>query len=354
MADPVPFLLSLIAKPGLSGFEVPVRDLIAEKWRPLVDELSTNQLGSLQGLRRAAIKGKRPSLMIAAHMDAIGLMVKKIENGIILITQIGGVDPRILPGQMVTIHGRKEIPGIVQIFPDRLLDAHSAGNSPEFKTLYVDTGLKEREVNKLIQVGDVISFAQSPFEMSGGYIAGHSLDNRASVAALTVCLEELKNYKLDWDLWVVATSKEEIGGTGAVTSTFEIHPDIAIAIDVTFAKGPGANDYRAFPIGKGPTIGLGANIHPFLAQHFVQLAQQMDMPYAIEMMPTSSGTDSMMMQISAEGIPNEVIGIPIRYMHTSTEMVSVNDIQRAGRLLARFITELTPSFLEKLYSEKTS
>lgn len=353
MNDIVPFLRSLLDSPGLSGFETRTSDLIADKWLPLVNELTSSPLGSLHGLRKASSDAKAPRIMIATHMDAIGLMVNKIENGFLYISNIGGVDPRILPGQAVTIHGKREIAGIVQLVPDRLLDRQAAGNPPGYKTLFVETGLSEPEVKRLVQPGDLISFAQKSFEMDGGYVAGHSLDNRASVAALTICLEELKNINLAWDVWAVATVKEEVQGIGALTSAFAIRPDIAVSIDVTFAKGPGSTDYRSFPLGKGPSIGVGANIHPALYDSFTKIAKEMDMPYGVETMPRSSGTDSMMIQVTAEGIPNMVLGIPIRYMHTSVELVSVNDIYRAGRLLARFINQLTPESSNSLFEKFT-
>ena len=353
MTDITPFLLSLLDSPGLSGFEKPTSDLIAEKWRPLVDELSTSTLGSLHGLRKADVKGKAPRIMVATHMDAIGMMVTKIDHGLLRFTHIGGIDPRILPGQAVTVHGQHPLTGIVQLIPDRLLESSAAGKTPDYKNLFIDTGLPEKEVQRLIQVGDTVSFAQKPFEMEGGYIVGHSLDNRASVAALTICLEELHNRKLNWDVYAVATIKEEEAGVGSLTSAFEILPDIAVTIDVTFAKGPGSSDYRTFALGKGPSIGIGANIHPALHDSFTKLAREMDIPHGIEVMPRSSGTDSMMIQITAEGIPNMVLGIPLRYMHTSTELVSVNDIYRAGRLLAGFISRLTPDSSTTLFERFT-
>jgi endoglucanase len=346
-----PFLKSLLDIPGLSGYEKPASDLIAEKWRPLVDEITTSTLGSLHGIRRASGSGKAPRILIATHMDAIGLQVTKLEHGLLRFTEVGGVDPRILPGQAVTVHGHKNLPGIVQLMPDRLLESKEAGKAPDFKTLFVDVGLPEKEVQKLIQPGDLISFAQKPFEMSGGYVAGHSLDNRASVAALTICLEELKTTALSWDVYAVATVKEEVSGIGALTSAFAVRPEIAVTIDVTFAKGPGASDYRTFPLEKGISIGIGANIHPVLHDAFIKLAREMDLPYGIEVMPRSSGTDSMLMQIVAEGIPNIVLGIPIRYMHTSTELVALNDIYRAGRLLARFISQLKSDSNKTLFEK---
>ncbi len=353
MTDIETFLFSLLSAPGLAGFEEPVCKIIKECWEPLTDEITTSRMGSLHALRRSAAKGKNPSLMIAAHMDAVGLMVKQIENGFLQIAPVGGVDPRILPGQAVTVHGRRDLPGVVQMLPDRLMPA-DAGKTPDFARLFVDTGLNGSELDKLVRIGDIISFAQEPLLMGSGYIAGHSLDNRASVAALTVCLEELKHFNLQWNLWCVATAQEEEILRGAYTSAFEIRPDVAIAVDVTFAKGPGSTDYKTFPLGKGLTIGTGANIHPALFAQFKQLAEEMDMPYAVETMPFSSGTDSMAMQITASGIPNMVLGIPIRYMHTPVELTAINDIMRTGRLLARFISRLEADSLDQLFAGKSS
>jgi len=184
--------------------------------------------------------------------------------------------------------------------------------------------------------------------MSGGLLAGHSLDNRASVAALTLCLEELQSREHVWDIWAAATVQEEIGHMGASTSAFQIRPDIAMAVDVTFAKGPGASNWETFELGSGPTLGWGAVNHPFLYEQFKELAEKLEMPYGTEFLPGRSGTDGDDLQISAEGIPTIVISIPVRYMHTPVEVVATKDIQRAARLLTEFITMLDADFLEKI------
>lgn len=352
MTEITPFLKQLTSLPGLSGYEDPVREVIAETWRPLADELSVSKLGSLHALRRA-VKEDAPSILISTHMDAIGLMVSSIDSeGLLRVVEVGGIDPRILPGQFVTVHAKRDLPGILQLIPDRLLPRSKAGSAPAPETLFVDVGLASREVSRLVQVGDLISFAHEPLDLSGGILAGHSMDNRASVAALTVCLEEIKNFNLSWNVWAVATVQEEETLYGARTSTFEIKPDLAVAVDVTFAKGPGASDFRCFHMGKGPTVGLGSNIHPALCNRFKSIAEEMDMPYAVEMLPRSSGTDAVGMQISEAGCPCAVIGIPLRYMHTPLEMVSMKDIVRTGRLIARFITQLESNSLETLFAEQ--
>ena len=346
------FLISMLSQPGLSGFEEPVARLIAEQWKPLVDEISATPLGSLHAWRKADGKEKKPTLMIAAHMDAIGLMVKKIENGLLFVTNIGGVDPHLLPGQLVTVHGKKDLPGVMQFIPDRLMNGSANGKVPGFERLFIDTGLSEKELATLVRPGDLASFAQPPFELEGGYLAGHSLDNRASVAAVTVCLEELCNTNLNCNLVAAATTREETNAAGAATSSFGLRPDAAIVVDVTFAKGPGASDYRCFPLGGGPSIGTGPNNHPALVRRFSDLAEEMDMPFSLEAMPVSSGTDGMAIQVSASGVPLSVLGVAIRYMHSSVEMVSMKDIRRTGRLMARFIAGLTPETFSDLFEEE--
>lgn len=348
MTDIAPFLKQLISLPGLSGYEEPVRAVIAETWRPLVDELSVSRLGSLHGLRRGTGSEPRPRLLLAAHMDAIGLMVSSIDQGFLHIVQVGGVDPRILPGQQVIVHGREALPGVIVSPGDRLLPPDRGDGPVEMEHLLVDTGLLPDEVNRLVRIGDLVSFAQPPLDLPGDALAGHSHDNRASVAAITACLQNLQHMSSAWDVWAVATVQEEETFGGAYTSPYEIRPDLAIAIDVTFAKGPGADDFSTFPLGKGPTIGWGPNIHPGLHRRMKSVAEKLDMPHHIEVMATHSGTDAYGMQVVAEGIPTLVIGIPLRYMHTPVEIINLNDVNRTGRLLAEFIATLEQDFIANL------
>jgi endoglucanase len=149
-------------------------------------------------------------------------------------------------------------------------------------------------------------------------------------------------------MWAVATTQEEVGMVGAIGSTFELHPTIAIAVDVTFAKGPGASDWQTSSLGKGPTFCMGPNIHPAMFKAMKDLADKLEIPYGLEYSPLHTGTDGYAMQVAAEGVPTFVLGIPLRYMHTPVEMVAIKDIQRAGRLLAEFIAGLTPDFIEKI------
>ena len=348
MIELTPFLKQLISQAGLSAYEAPVRELIADAWRPLVDELTVSPLGSLHGLRRGRGPEPRRRLLLSAHMDAIGLIAIAVDGGLIHFTQIGGIDPRILPGTPVLVHGRQLLPGVVAQPSDRLLPASQKEKPVAMEYLVVDTGLLPQEVARLVRPGDLISFDQQPLDLSGETIAGHSLDNRASVAAVTLCLQELQRTAHPWDVWAVASTQEETILGGAFTSPFEIRPDLAIAIDVTHAKGPGNTDYRGYPLGKGPVLGLGPNIHPAIFKTTKELAERLEMPYTIEPMPRHSGTDAMGIQVVAEGIPCMVISIPLRYMHTPVELVSLKDVVRVGHLLAEFIARLEPEYFDTI------
>ena len=350
MTDILPFLKSMISVSGLSGHEAPIAKIIEDKWRTLVDETSLSRVGSLHGFKKGLGKSPRPSVMIATHMDAIGMMVSSIEGGFLHITDIGGVDVRVLPGAQVTVHASsgEELPAVIAMPPAKFLPEKEGSGVVGIKHLLVDTGLTQREVEKKVKVGDLVSFANEPMELAGDVLSGHTLDNRASVAALTVCLEELQGKSHAWDVWAVATVQEETNFLGGYTSAFQLRPDIAIAVDGTFAKGPGSSDWQTHPMGKGVGICMGPNLHPFLHKKLTELADKLEIPWFLDVAPRHSGTDAYPMQTTMEGIPTALIEYPLRYMHTTVEAVSMKDIQRAGRLLAEFIASLDANFVETI------
>jgi len=353
MTDTLSFLKSLISVSGLSGHEAPVAKLIEEKWQTLVDKTSISRVGSLHGLKKGSGKSPRPSIMISTHMDAIGMMVSRLDEGFLHIAPVGGIDIRVLPGTEVAVHAssRDELPAIIAMPPAKFLPESEGDGVVAIKHLLVDTGLTQREVEKKVRVGDLVSFANEPLDLAGGIVSGHSIDNRASVTALTVCLEELQNRPHLWDVWAVATVQEEVTLLGASSSAFELRPDIAIAVDGTFAKGPGAGDWQTHTFGKGVGLCIGPNMHPFLHTKLKELADKLEIPWFLDVTPADSGTDAMAIQTTREGIPTALVEFPIRYMHTPVEAVSIKDIQRAGRLMAEFIVSLEEDFVEKIVWE---
>ena len=348
MTDIVNFLKELISAPGISGYEAGVSPLIEKAWEGLTDKMSFSKLGSLHGFKQGIGREPRQSILVAAHMDAIGLMVNAIVDGFLRITYVGGIDVRVLPGQMVTVHGRKALPGMIVATPARLLPANIRSDAMPLEYLLVDLGLLPDEAANLVRVGDPVSFAQDPIEAGEEMMAGHSLDNRASVAALTHCLEVLKTRPHTWDVWAVATAQEEHNLGGGLTSAFQLHPSLCVSIDTTFGREPSSPNHQTFELGKGPTLMWGPNVHPFLYKSVKELAERLEIPFSVEATPLHSGTDSVAMQTVAEGIPNIVIGIPLRYMHTPVEMVALKDVTRAGRLVAEFIAQMDEDFMDKL------
>jgi endoglucanase len=280
-------------------------------------------------------------------MDAVGMMVGGLVDGFLRLRMMGYFDTRILPGQLVTVHGRQDLPGVVVQPPAHLLEDSGADEAP-LDSLLVDTGLPAAQVERLVKLGDLVSFAQPPIEMSGDYLAGHSLDNRASVAALTGCLMALRERDLRWDVCAAATTQEEETMIGARTSAFGIQPALAVAIDVTFGRGPGSPPHKTYTLGAGPTLGWGAVIHPGLHRLFKELAERLNIPTQLEIMPRSTGTDADAIQVSGNGVPCMVVSIPLRNMHTPVEIVSMQDISSTARLLAEFAACLDENTLARV------
>lgn len=363
-------LQKLTETPGPSGLEDAVRTTLIDVWRPLADEVTVDHMGNLLAIKRGrekdAPKGadpkERPRLLLAAHMDEIALMVKAIasypdereepeSNGFLRLTRVGGVDIRHLYGQPVIVHGKRDLPGIIGALPKGMLPGAKSSKVYDVDELVVDVGLSLKEVRELISVGDFISFRQPLHKLLNDRVSGKALDNRASVAAVTVALEYLQGRRHTWDVFAVATIQEETRLLGAFTSAFDQRPDVAVAIDVTFAKGPGTKDNHLFELDEGPTVGLGANVHPGVLQKLQDAAEALEMKVHLEPHSRHSGTDAYGLQIARDGVPTGLVSIPIRYMHTMVETVATADVERAGRLLGEFAARLGDTFLEDIAKE---
>ena len=346
MSDPLALLKELIQLPGLSGYEEPVQQRVRAEWEPLTDDIRVGRIGSLYATKRGSGEEPRQSVMLAAHMDAIGFMVSELVDGFIRVAPIGGLDARVLPGQPVIVHGRRELPGIVVQPPPQCLPDDLRRKPIPLEYLLVDVGLPNPA--RVVRTGDLISFAQPPIELGEDLLSGHSLDNRASLVAITECLRELGRREHEWDVLAVATVQEEETYAGAYAAGFELKPSVAVAVDVTFARGPGLPEHKTFPLGKGPTNGWGPNIHPGIFSALEEASKRVEIPLARDVLPGQSGTDAFALQIAGEGIPTGLVSIPLKYMHTPVEIVSLKDIRRAGRLVAEFVAGLDDKFLDGL------
>lgn len=337
-------LKQLSETPGLPGHEEPVRALVRDLWAPLVDEMQTDGLGSLIGRRRGFGPEPRPVLMFAAHMDEIGLRVTGIEKSFLRIARVGGTDRRVLPGTEVIVHGRRDLPGVVGMRPPHVVPPDRRDQTLPWEELFVDVGLPEEEIRNIVRVGDPISFRREAVELKNGLLTGKALDNRVSVAVVTLALGHLARAAHAWDMVAVATVQEEVGLYGAATAAFGVAPHMAVAVDVTFGRQAGVPNHQTFPLGEGVAIGVGPNFHPAVVERLKAVAEANEIPYHIDPIPGRSGTDAWAIQVSREGVPTGLVSIPLRYMHQPVETVSLKDVERAGRLLALLAAGLEADF----------
>jgi endoglucanase len=287
-------------------------------------------------------------------------LAEKNGNGFIRISSLGGVDRRHLYGQRVVVHGRRngehDLPGIIGALPVTMLPEVKQSESYELESLLVDTGLSHKELVEKVSIGDVITFSQPSRELVGSRMTAKAMDNRASVAAVTVMLDYLKKRNHEWDVMAVATVQEETGLIGALTSSHEQQPDIALAIDVTFGQGPGATDSSStYKLGDGPVLGLGPHLHDQVMQGLHDAAKTLEMKVHDEPHIYSSGTDASALQVARAGIPTGLVSIPLRYMHTMVEVIDTRDVKRCGRLMGEFAARLDEAFIDdinKAYLEK--
>ncbi|NLS44744.1 MAG: M42 family metallopeptidase [Firmicutes bacterium] len=343
------FLKDAISAPGVSGYEEKVVAAVKEEMSGLYDEARTDALGNLIMLKRGIGRAPHPRIMLAAHIDEIGLMVTKIEDqGCLRVTQVGGIDKRILPGLEVIVYGKKELPGVVGAKPPHVQDPDEQKKAVKWEDLYVDIGLTGEEAQELVNIGDIITFAQSPIQLQGRFMAGKSMDNRTGVMVLFECLKFLRAMRHHADVYCVATVQEEVGLRGATTVTYGIVPDIGIAIDVGFGEQPSVPEHQGMSMDKGPGIAIGPVVHPKIFGRLKAIAKELEITVQTVPSPNPYGTDACSIQITRGGIPTALVSIPLRYMHTSVETVCLADIERAGRLLAEFIVRLDKKFVEEL------
>lgn len=339
------FLKQLVETPSPTGFEEPAAALVRERLAGVADEVATDTMGSV----RAVLEGRdagAPSLMLAAHMDEIGLMVTYIsDEGFLSVASLGGVDAAILPGMRVDVHTASgTLRGIVGRKPIHLIEPDERKNVTPIDKLVIDLGMPAKRVKKLVMVGDVITFGVG-FERFGKNMAvSRAFDDKAGVWVAVRVLETLaKEGRAPGDFIVAATVQEEIGTRGAITSAYGLDPDVAIAFDVTHATDyPGIDKtkYGKIVCGEGPVIARGPNINPAVFERLVAAAEAEGLPYQIEAEPGVTGTDARSIQISRGGVPTGLVSVPLRYMHTPTEVVSLDDLDATVKLLARFARDL--------------
>jgi endoglucanase len=350
MSRDIAFLERLLDAPGPSGFEVRA----ARVWREEAERFASDVRVDVSGNSFATVNpGGGPVVMLAGHIDEIGLQVTHIDKeGFVYVAEIGGWDPQVLVGQRVTVLTKRgDVPGVIGKKAIHLLEADERTKASKTKQLWVDLGAGDREeVAALgVRVGDPMVIAQGMIRLAGDRIASRAIDDR--IGAFVV-LEVLRMLAADAEpplasATAVATVQEEIGfqGGGARTSAYAVNPAVAIVVDVTFSTDVPDIDKKELgehQLGGGPVLSRGSAAHNEVFEMLARVAEDEGLSYTIQASPKATRTDADGIHLTRRGVPTGLLSVPNRYMHSPNEVVSVEDLFDTAKLIAAFVRRLGP------------
>ncbi len=345
-SESLEFLKSLVEAPSPSGYEQPAAAVYREYVTPIADAVETNVMGSVHALLRGSDNG--PVVMLAGHIDEIGLMATYItDDGYIAFKPVGGVDPHVLPGKRVRVHTSEgALLGVLGRMPIHLLEEEERKKVTKMHKMFIDLGLPAEDVKRVVRIGDPITFDVGLEEFGANMAVARGFDDKMGAWA---CAEVLRLVKeaggCKGDVVAAATVQEEIGLRGGITSAYGVNPDIGIAVEVGHATDYPDVDKRKHgeaTCGSGPIITRGANINPRVFELLVEAAEAENIPYQLDGEPRGTGTDANAIQLSRGGKAAALVSLPLRYMHTPSEVLSLEDLENTAKLLASFVLRLEP------------
>jgi putative aminopeptidase FrvX len=339
-------LHKLLTAAGPSGYEQAPAAVFREAASAFA-EVTHDTVGST--VARVPGTGEGRSVAIVGHIDEIGLIVHHVDDdGFLWFTGVGGWDPIILVGQRVEVATRSgRVPGVVGKKPIHLMKEDDRKRVPQLKDLHIDIGAAGGdEARRLVRVGDVAVIAVEPVELPNNRFISRSMDNRIG------CYVALEAARLvadaggaTGDVYALAVAQEEITFGGARTSAFSLHPDVAIAVDVTFATDqPGLSEQEVgrHKFGTGPVLTRGSTLDPTVFELLHEAGEAEGIPFTVTASARATGTDADAFHIARGGIPSSVVSVPLRYMHSPVEMVQLDDVENAAKLIAAFALRLAP------------
>jgi endoglucanase len=337
------FLKAMLATPSPSGFEEKQQAVCRAYAESFVDEVYKDVHGNQFHVRN---KDADLRIMLAGHVDELGLMVNTIDdNGFIGFVPIGGVDVATLPGQRVRIHNATgAVPGVIGRKAIHLTPQEDRKKFMEIHQMWIDIGARDREdAESIAAIGDPITIDQDFLPLRDDKIVARALDDRIGAFIILETMRGLEKKKLNVAVYAVTTVQEEIGLRGATTGAYGCNPHAGLAVDVAWAtdhpNGEG-DRYGHTKIGGGPILDRGPNINPVVRHGLVAAAKKKDIPLQHRASPRGTGTDANAMQLSRGGTATAIIGVPNRYMHTPVELVSLRDVQHCSALIAEWILSL--------------
>lgn len=325
-------LTELCAASGVSGDEMQASAKTAEYLREYAD-VTADSFGNVYGTVGTHDESKQ-TLLLEAHIDEIGYIVTYItDEGFLKISNCGGTDDRVLTAQQVTVLGKQKLTGIVTSIPPHL---QKDGESDSSGSFYVDIGLTKQQAEKVVSLGDRVLVENKLELMQEHIVTSKALDDRSGVAAVLLALDKLRGKQTKYNLSVLFSAQEETGERGAQTGAFKVSPDLAVAVDVSFAKTHFESEDGCGIMGKGVMIGVAPSLCRELSNAFIETAKASEIPYQIEVMNGKTGTDADRISVTKSGVKTVTLSIPLRYMHTPVEVIDLRDIDSTAQLIAEF------------------
>ena len=335
-------LSSLSSLMSVSGFERYDKDRLLSLLSPYFDAYREDAVGNFIFIKKANNEDA-PLMLIDTHYDEIGMLVTDIkDNGFLSVTNVGGLDTRIMPAAEVTIYGKEMLFGVVDSTPPHLKDPKASKKLPKVSELLIDTGYTKETLSKIVSIGTPVSFYPRISELEGGYLVGKGLDNKACVAAAVSAIAPLNADSLRYNICLNLSTREKIGLVGGKVGAYHIDPDYAIVLDVNLAAAPDAPKHRTVKPGAGPSVSLSAVTDRALTHHIIDRAKRAEIPYQTVVETVSTGTNADVIALSRCGVPTAVVSVPLKGMHTYTEAVSLDDIEKTARLLREILTSEVP------------
>lgn len=341
------FLADMINSISPSGYEEPAAKVWKAEAGKFADKVWTDTHGNSHAIVNA---GGSPRIMFAGHYDEIGFQISYIDDkGFLWIQPLGGWDPQIAQGQRVQIMTKKGvIRGVIGKMAIHMQTPEQRKQVTEVKDIWIDIGAKDKkDAEKMVQVGDPVVVAYGFEELANGLAAGRAFDNRSGAFVVLEAARLLSTLNPKAEVHAVATVQEEIGLRGATTAAYGIDPDVGIAVDVTFATdhpnmAEAMKRENLIELGKGPVLTRGPNINPKLFDLLVKTAKAEKIPVQINAEPRGTGTDANALQLSRAGVATALVSIPLRYMHSPCELISLKDLEQCSALLAKTVERITP------------
>lgn len=325
-------LKALTAEVGVSGDEFSASRKAAELLSRYAENVSVDPFGNVTGFIPSGTENAK-TLLLDAHIDTVGLIVTCIDdNGFLSVGTCGSPDIRTYLAQSVTVHGKRDVLGVVSTLPPHV---SKDKNAPEPSDISIDVGMTKARAEEFVSPGDRVT-VNSRFRELCGTVSAPALDDRSGVCAVLEALDLLKDKPLCYDLAICFSAQEETGERGAKQAAFRIQPDEALIVDVSFGSTPDSSPKETAELGSGVMIGFSACLDRNMSNALSELAKRRNIPHTREIMPTSTGTNADAVAVSGRGVKCCTLSFPIRYMHTPVETVDIDDIAATARLIAAY------------------